>query len=336
MPDARRTTVARELGAGLASELCVLCGRAEDTGIAKDFVQRLADDGLDWVQFLDQNVGCASFPCFAADHGHVSVPGKWMNAAMQSLLDSFRHIAAQAGEKSGGRCQFAFCVEYPPNEFFMPNFQVCDQRVAPQGHNAYGRLFFPLHTFLYHEFVVTQGGFGAAPEPYHMPIRSACNLVMGEIPGGVLAADGSLLNRDTFAWAPWSPAVGNNEDSLAMLRSTAALRRGRGRDYLVYGRMQRPSEAAGVKIVHWESNGQVHKIPAVFHSAWQNPKGRLGVVLANWTTETQVISVVDPRLGNQIATCISGQEIRMGRGQVERGAIAVSLPPLSCALLEGA
>ncbi|HEV2492293.1 MAG TPA: DUF6259 domain-containing protein [Terriglobia bacterium] len=304
--------------------------------IAKDFVQRLADDGLDWVQFLDQNVGCASFPCFAADHGHPPLPGKWMNAAMQSLLDSFRNLAAEAENKSGGRREFAFSVEYPPNEFFMPNFQVCDQRVAPPGHSAYGRLFFPLYTFLYHEFVVMQGGFGAAPEPYHMPIRNAYNLVMGEIPGGVVTGDGSLLNRDTFAWAPWSPAGGCNEDSLAMLRSTAALRRGRGRNYLVYGRMLRPSLATGIRIVHWKSNGQVHEIPAVFHSAWRTPKGRFGVVLANWTNEKQVISVVDQRLGNQITTCISGHEISMARGQMEHGQIAVSLPPLSCALLERA
>lgn len=302
--------------------------------IASDFVRRLAADGLDWVQFLDQNVGCAPFPCFAADHGHPSAPGKWMNAAMQSLLDSFRQIATQTGERSEGRRELAFSVEYPPNEFFMPNFQVCDQRVAPPGHNAYGRLFFPLHTFLYHEFVVAQGGFGAAPEPYHMPIRNACNLVMGEISGGVVTGDGSLLNRDTFNWAPWSPSVGDNEDSLTMLHSTAALRRGKGRDYLVFGRMQRPSQAMGVKIVHWESNGQVHNIPAVFHSAWQSPKGRFGVVLANWTNEKQVISLVDARLGNQITTCISEQETKTGTGRVERGKIAVSLPPLSCALLE--
>jgi hypothetical protein len=44
-----------------------------------------------------------------------------------------------------------------------------------------GDCFSPLYTFLYHEFVVMQGGFGAGPEPYHTPIRSACNLVMGEI-----------------------------------------------------------------------------------------------------------------------------------------------------------
>jgi hypothetical protein len=180
-----------------------------------------------------------------------------------------------------------------------------------------------------------QGGFGAGPEPDHMPIRSACNLVMGEIPGGVLTGDGTLLNRDTFAWAPWSPAVGNNEDSLAMLRSTAALRRGRGRDYLVYGRMQRPAQVTGVRIVHWESNSQVHKIPAVFHSAWQSPQGRFGIVLANWTDEKQAVSIVDARLGNQIAMCVSGREISTGTSQVKRGAIAVSLPPLTCALLEG-
>jgi len=121
-----------------------------------------------------------------------------------------------------------------------------------------------------------------------------------------------------------------------MLRSTAALRRGRGRDYLVYGRMRRPAQVTGVRIVHWESNGQAHKIPAVFHSAWQSPQGRFGVVLANWTDEKQAVSIADARLGNQITTCVSEREINTAKSQVKQGAIAVSIPPLSCALLEGA
>ena len=57
----------------------------------------------------------------------------------------------------------------------MSNFQVCDQRVAPPGHGTYGTLFFPLYSFLYHEFVLLQGGIGLAPTPYHMQICSAGN-----------------------------------------------------------------------------------------------------------------------------------------------------------------
>lgn len=315
------------------SYACCL-GVAMTQEIARRFVQRLVDDGLDWVQFLDQNVGCSSFPCFAEDHGHPRTPGKWMNTAMQSLLDGFRQIAAEAPEKSGRKRTLAFSVEYPPNEFFMSNFQVCDQRVAPPGHTAYGRLFFPLHSFLYHEFVVTQGGFGAGPEPCHMPIRTACNLVTGEIPGAVLTPDGSLLNRDTFAWAPWSPAVGNNDDSIAMLRSAVALRRGRGREYLVFGRMLKPARLDGIKTVHWENGRQVNDIPAVFHSAWQSPTGGFGAVLANWTKETQVISMADSRLGNKVTESVAANDVKTVSRDVNRGKLSVALEPLSCALIE--
>ena len=315
------------------SYACCL-GVARTRELADDFVRRLMRDGLDWVQFLDQNVGCATFPCYATDHGHAPAPGKWMNSGMQLLLDSFRKIAAEETAKSQGQRRFVFSVESPPNEFFMPNFQICDQRIVPPGHRGYGHAFFPLHSFLYHEFVVIQGGFGSAPEPYHMPIRNAYNLVVGEIPGGVLTGDGSLLNRDTFNWAPWVPPVGDNDDSLQMLRSTAALRRGKARDFLVFGRMQRPAAATGIKVVHWETDGQVHKIPAVFHSAWQSPQGSFGIVMANWTKETHEVTLSDSRLGSEIVESISAQEVMTRPRRLNQGKINVSLPPLSCALIE--
>jgi hypothetical protein len=256
---------------------------------------------------------------------------------MQSLIDGFQQIATEQAKASRGQRRFAFSVESPPNELFMPNFHVCDQRIAPPGHADYGTLFFPLYSFLYHEFIIIQGGFGVAPTPYHLEIRSAYNLVMGEIPGAILTGDGSLLNRgDTDSWwSPWLPAFGNNDDCLAMLRCTAALRRGKGHNYLVFGRMHRPANAAGIKIVHWESNGQVHEIPAVFHSAWKDPQGRFGIVLANWTKERQIVALSDSRLGKQTTESISGNEVSTRLRVVERGNLSVSLPPLSCALIEG-
>ena len=294
------------------------------------------DDGLDWVQFLDQNAACSTFPCFAPDHGHPVGPGKWMNSAMQSLLDGFRQLAADRSRASGGKRQFAFSVESPPNEFFMPNFQVCDQRIAPPGHRDHGSLFFPLYSFLYHEFIVIQGGFGVAPAPHHLPMRSAYNLVMGEIPGAILTGDGSLLNRgdsDTW-WSPWDSSQGSDEDAMAMLRRTVALRRGKAREYLVFGSMQRPAEVSPVKIVHGESAGQVYDIPSVFHSAWHSPQGRVGIVAANWTNDPQAVTLADARLGTRITESISAKEVSSRRRDVEKGKIALSLPPLSCALLE--
>jgi hypothetical protein len=306
--------------------------------IAENFVRRLLGHGLDWLQFLDQNVSCSTFPCFAPDHGHPVGPGKWMNSAMQRMLDDFRQIAYELTRQSGGQRKFAFSVETPPNEFFMSNFQVGDMRAAPAGHSTYGNLFFPLYSFLYHEFVLLQGGFGLAPTPFHMQICSASNLVMGEITGAILTGDGKLLNRGetNHWWMPWSPAAGNNDDSLAMLRCTTALRRGKAKEYLVLGRMQRPAEAAGIKVVHWESDGLVRKFPAVFHSAWQSPEGRFGIVLANWTNETQTVSLADSRLGKQITESIYAEEVKTRARQASSGNVSVTLPPLSCALVEKA
>jgi hypothetical protein len=297
--------------------------------IAVDFVRRVLGCGLDWVQFLDQNVGCATFPCYAADHGHPPAPGKWMTAGMRELLGAFRELAR--GPEAEGR-RVAFSVESPPNEYFMPEFAICDIRVIPPGHTNYERWFLPLFHFLYHEFILIQGGFGMAPEPYHMPIRNAYNLVIGEIPGGVLTPDGLLLNRDTNNWAPWRPPVGDNEDSLEMLRVTTALRRGKGMLFLVYGRMERPADVAGVRTVTWIDGGRQHRIPAVFHAAWRTPDRRFGIVLANWTKEEQAVSVADSRLGGECIETIVSKTIVSRTRRVERGKL--SLPPLSSALLE--
>jgi hypothetical protein len=301
--------------------------------IARDFTNHLVADGLDWVQFLDQNIGCATFPCYAKDHGHPPYPGKWMTAAMQSLIGEFRQIAAETGSQSKGERKLAFSVEQPPNEYFMSGFQVCDVRVIPPGHKGWQQRFLPLYHYLYHEFLLIQGGFGSSPEPYHMPIRSAYNLVVGEIPGGVLTGDGLLLNKDTFNWAPWQPPVGNNDDSLEALRTATALRRGKAKDFLVFGRMQRPSDVKGIKTIRWEYEATVNRIPAVFHSAWHDPQGKFGIVLANWTTETQTVRVADSRLGSRFAESISSKEVT-SRVRTTDKETSVILPPLSCALLE--
>ena len=226
-----------------------------------------------------------------------------------------------------------FSVEATVCEYFIQDFQLTDVRVVPPGHKPSAG-FVPLYHYLYHEFIVIQGGFGMGPEPYHMPIRNAYNLVVGEIPGGVMIGDGSLLNYDTMNWAPWEPKVGDNEASLEMLSCTAALRRGPAKDFLVYGRMMPPASVEGIRTMRWQRAGTDHQIPAVFHAAWQAPDGRLGLVLSNWTEEAQEIAIVDSRLGDEVRICISASEASDTRQAMTENGLQVVLPPLSCALVE--
>ena len=303
--------------------------------IAMDFVRTLVDSGLDWIQFLDQNVGCCTFPCFAEDHGHPPVPGLWMTAAMQEFVGACDAVRREELDASDGQRQLVFSAEATVNEYFIPSFHLTDVRVVPPGHLP-GKSFVPLYHYLYHELIVVQGGFGTGPEPYHMPIRNAYNLVVGEIPGAVMKGDGKLLNWDTYNWAPWAPDVGDSEDSLEMLATTAALRRGPAKDFLVYGRMQSPAPIRGVEMQRWQFSGKDHQIPAVFDGAWQAPDGRFGIVLANWTTALQKVTVCDSRLGDNVAVHVSCGEMRSAVCKPDGEDLAVGLAPLSCALLEEA
>jgi hypothetical protein len=312
------------------------CLRAPMThDIAMDFVREVKDLGLDWIQFLDQNVGCCTFPCFATDHDHPPVPGRWMTDAMQRLVDDFEDLRVQELERSGGERQLVFSVEATVNEYFLPNFQLTDVRVVPPGHRP-GDGFIPLYHFLYHEMIVIQGGFGLGPEPYHMPTRNAYNLVVGEIPGAVMKGDGKLLNKDTGNWAPWIPEVGDNNDSLAMLATASALRRGPARDFLVFGRMLAPARIEGIKTMRWQDGGKDHQIPAIFDGAWRAPDGRIGLVLANWTTGIQKVTVADPRLSGEVRQYVSADgQIKSCTRAGEAGPLEIAVPPLGCILLEG-
>ena len=320
-------------------------GAPQTREIAQEFVRTMTDLGLDWIQFLDQNVGCCTFPCFATDHDHPPAPGRWMTDRMEQLADYFTEVKTEQLARSKGQRQMVFSVETPVNEYFLPHFQCCDVRVIPPGHDARGHFprpfhnmcyFVPLFHYLYHEFIVIQGGFGMGPEPYHLPIRNAYNLVVGEIPGAVMKSDGTLLNLDTTDWAPWDIEVGSNDDAVEMLAATAALRRGPAADFLVYGRMMQPAQVGEIRTMRWLHDGKDHQIPAVFHAAWQAPDGRLGLVLANWTTETQEITVSDSRLGPTVTQHGSARNLDPQSHQTSNGKLSVTLPALSCTLLDTA
>jgi hypothetical protein len=72
----------------------------------------------------------------------------------------------------------------------------------------------------------------------------------------------------------------------------------------------------------------------VFHAAWQAPDGRLGFVLANWTAQRQALTLTDGRLGKQVTVTTSGKKLSRKSVPVKRSRLAVTLPPLSCVLVE--
>jgi hypothetical protein len=152
----------------------------------------------------------------------------------------------------------------------------------------------------------------------------------------VLTGEGKLLNRNTINWAPWLPQVGSNEDALEVLRTTTALRQGPAKPFLVFGRMLRPATGKGIKTMKWEHDQQIHETSAVFHSAWQSPRGKVALVAANWTTDTQEFELKHERFGTRVTESISSKELTSRDREVNGNTIHIKLPPLSCALVENA
>ena len=304
--------------------------------LATDHVRHLVDWGLESLQFFDQNNGAATFPCYARDHGHAPVPGRWMAERMAQAIGELRQVAETAG--APGVVQSA---ESGVNETCLPLFQLTEFRLhVPEQGNADGSVtYIPLYQFLFHECIVIQGMMGFGPEPYHVPISNAVNAVMGSIPGGVLTGDGTLLDKDTAHFAPWQPKIGNDADGLEMIRTVATLRRGPGRDFLVLGRMQKPGHLTEVRRMQWRFEDHENDFPAVFHALWQAPDGRLGIVLANWTGESQTVTLADDHL----PAAGSGIDLRCHRSARQltatplpgpAGSRTLTLDPLSCVLLE--
>ena len=305
------------------------CAGTEMTrDLATDAVRRIIGWGVESLQYLDQNCGAATFACFSPDHEHPTTPGKWMPRKMKQLVSEFHAVARELGET-----EVVQAVEMSVNECCLPLFQQVDLRLGPPGDRGgpKGALeVVPLYPFLVHECIVTTGGLAPGPEPEDEQIYGAVNCVYGLIPGGVLTGEDESTHELITGFDCWEPRIDHNDDAHEMIRTVTALRRGPGKDFLVYGRMMVPADVQGIKMVTRKHSSK--RLPGVFHAAWQSPDGRFAVVLANWTRRGQKVSIKDPRLGDKVTVHTSGRRRTRTVQETESGSLTVSVPPLGCLL----
>ena len=292
--------------------------------LAKDFVDHITGWGMESIQFLDQNSGSASFPCFSDEHGHARAPGKWMYEGMTLFMNELR-AAAHPGLEP------IHSAESGLNECCIPLFQETELRLYPPGVNDD---VIPLYQYLFHDCVILHAMMGFAPEPYHLILRNATAFIYGEIPGGVLRGDGLLLDKDTANWAEWTDPVENMDNAYRMIRQVNALRRSDMRDFLVYGRMLRPAQSFETAYHSWSDGRNVsHTLAAVFHAVWEADDGRAAMAMVNWTDTDRTVTVRDERFNGSPLTLVSARD-GIRRDELEGASeLLLTLPAISCCVL---
>jgi len=158
--------------------------------------------------------------------------------------------------------------------------------------------------------------------------------VLGDIMTAIVGPGGRLMNWAGQPWASWDTPAGDQEAILTLLRRATGMRRGSGRDFLVFGRLLRPYPVHDIEHLSWSTERGSTTMPAVMHACWRAPDGRTAVALANWTEEEQVVRLGESSEGlSPRRYHLQGDAPRT----VELDGSAITplvLPPLGVALVE--
>lgn len=299
----------------------------------------LAQAGFDLFEF-DQMNGGACPPCYSTEHGHPPGEGPWIHTAIAELMA----IAREEGRKHNPA--FALSLE-DPAELLIPHLDTYISR-ADHAINwpaaGPGSQVVPAFEYVYHPLIASTNvdiQHTSRPDDFLL-LRTARSFICG----------GGLSTQLT----PWQILTDYGKDDLfptsekmdaaqlALLRNLVRLHDGPGKPYLTRGEMLRklpldvPEVAYTLRYQKGTESGEVEfKQPAVLHSAWTLPDGRVAFFFANPTREALDVPFAartaewQATAGTRTRVYVNG-EAEGGRALQELHSITV--PGLSAVMVE--
>ncbi|HBE42718.1 MAG TPA: hypothetical protein DDW27_16245 [Bacteroidales bacterium] len=264
---------------------------------ANDFVREVVSDQIlkivasktDYVQYFDQNLGGSCYPCYGTGHGHAYGPGLWQNDAMHSIFKGFLPILEKAGYKPIIGCEAA------ASEANLQYLLFNDARATI---NLFAGRPVPAYAFVNHEYVNNfmgnQNALSVAIDvnesPYNFLQRLAYSFCAGDMLTVILRGNGDMI----WDWGTtWETDIPNQEYIIKLVKSLNSWRLGSGKDYLVYGRMQKPlpfEGAANIPMITRPGKRSID-FPSVFTSNWQSGNGRKSQFFVNYLPWEQEITL---------------------------------------------
>ena len=246
--------------------------------IMAEQVRIMADEKVDFFQFLDQNIGGAAFPCYRADHHHPSVPGRAGTDAMRGFLRELnamirdRKSSMILGTEAGAAGPFVADLPFNdlrahfadgPHESSVPAYQYVFHRHL---NNFFGNsCIVPNHTdgdCL--RFRMARGFCGGSM--LTVVLRDS-----GEIDWGASVCD-------------WSEPAPDQREIVTLVRNLNRARR-RFPEFLRDGDMiPSPAIECGSRVFSTLVENAEREVPEILGSAWRAPDGQEAVFLVNYLT----------------------------------------------------
>lgn len=299
-------------------------------------IASIVDSGCDYIQYFDQNLGGASYFCYSKSHGHPPGPGRWQVEAMRALMAEIERQLKQANREVAIGCESAAAepyMEYLP--FNDLRFEINYLIGTPV----------PLYAYIYHEYVNNfmgnQNGTGNtvnfAASPYNLLQRIAYSFVAGDMLSVVLADEGQIH----WDWCtPWHVEKPDQQSAVDLIRHLNGWRKGAGKPFLRYGKMQKPYPVTGGgETTDKLHNGRDWSWPALFTSRWLSQDGRDAQIVVNYTREARIFSVDAAHDRRAVVSRLSDGSDRPkgGGGEEEEEAQplrSLEIAPLSAMLIE--
>ena len=262
----------------------------EDAGkaILTEQTMILADEKVDFFQILDQNLGGCNFPCYAKNHHHPPIPGRWQYESMRIFLDELNRKIAESGSQMLLGCE---CAAAGPLLTAMPFNDLRDNFNFPNG------LPVPAFSYVFHKYANNFHGnqclmgqlidFEKCPD--NLQYRLAYGFSMGSILTVTLRDTGEI---DWGAAADWDKNPPPQEPAVQLIRELNKIRKNYTQ-FLIHGEMTKPRhklECGTYEIFLQQKDLESLKVPSVMQSAWQSSCG-YAEFFVNFLSREQKISI---------------------------------------------
>ena len=274
--------------------MCPVCKGTKDMTL--DQINGILSADIDYLQYFDQNLGARPDLCYAKDHGHPPLHGKWSTDAMQDLYKSIDDMI----EEKGSDCILG--AECAPSDYFLEHLPFNDHRFiwAMSQYSFTGARkvrCVPAFQYVFHEYCVNFMGnqcmfTGMYPNDLNPDSHMMC-LAYGFISGDLLTVVLKSGGEIHYNWgSKWTEPGPRQKPVKKFIKNLSDMRKNAGNKYLHFGKMIKADKLYDVPdytLVTKEGEKVVY--PSVMSSKWLAPDGEIAQILVNFTDTEKTVTI---------------------------------------------